>query len=124
MLHALPRAKSWQCDVTPLRVRLEGDYLSAIERIAAKFARILPVNQGVRVLIDADDVDRAVTGTVVVGGDGITRIAEIHDGPLIGRVYLEGDVALIVECGRAGGDDVERTVAIDVGEDDVVGTGH
>jgi tRNA U34 5-carboxymethylaminomethyl modifying GTPase MnmE/TrmE len=40
LLHALPRAKTWQCDVTPLRARLEGDYLSAIERIAAELARI------------------------------------------------------------------------------------
>jgi hypothetical protein len=40
LLHALPRAKTWQCDVTPLRARLEGDYLAAIERIAAELARI------------------------------------------------------------------------------------
>src|SRR5262249_16918399 len=40
LLHAVPHAKAWHCDVMPLRAHLEGDYLAAIERIAAELARI------------------------------------------------------------------------------------
>jgi hypothetical protein len=40
LLHALPRAKTWQCDVTPLRAHLESDYLAGIEQIAAELTRI------------------------------------------------------------------------------------
>jgi hypothetical protein len=40
LLHALPRGKTWRCDVAPLRAHLEEDYMVAVERIAAELARI------------------------------------------------------------------------------------
>jgi hypothetical protein len=40
LLHALPRNRHWQCDVAPLRERLESNYLVAIERIAAELGRV------------------------------------------------------------------------------------
>jgi signal recognition particle receptor subunit beta len=40
LLHAVPHAKAWHCDVTPLRAHLEGDYVAAIARIAAELGRI------------------------------------------------------------------------------------
>src|ERR1700680_4507513 len=40
LLRALPRQKFWQCDVAPLREQLEGNYIAAVERIAAELARV------------------------------------------------------------------------------------
>src|SRR5262249_13167985 len=40
LLHVLPRGKGWRCDVAPLRQRLEGNYLAAVERITTELARV------------------------------------------------------------------------------------